>query len=179
MRKIILFIILILIIGCVGCGHYGLTKFYVNDETSTESYVQQVTFREKGGVVFPMSNVLVLLGADYVGNDLRLNGQYFIFDYEHHMVFLEDEIGRSEYLQLDYPNRYKQWNSTNSLLPSENCLDNDEKYIRWGTKTVIIDDQTLINILRDIGIELQIHVDDKNNVVYLEVSRLVSRGRFS
>ena len=164
MRKAILFILSIMMIGC---GPGGLTQFYVNGETSADSYVQSVSFREKG-VSFPMSNVLVLLGADYVENDLRLNDQYFIFDYEHHMVFLEDENDRLEYHQLDYPNRYKRWNHTNSLLPSEDCLDSDEKYIRWGTKTVIIDDQTLISILRSIGIELKVEADDKNAIVSLE-----------
>ena len=159
MKKRVLIIILSILFLCMGCGTLGMTAFIVNGETS---YVQLVEFR-KNYVALPLGNALLLLGAEYVGNDIRLNDKYFIFDYKKHMLFMEDE---RTYLQNDDSSQSDLRSREKSLLPSENITDDDDRYLFWGDAVVCADHKTLINILHAAGIELQVDVDFEHEVVY-------------
>jgi len=166
MKKTVSFILLImyLIACCISCGTYGMTQFYINGETSPSSYIQMVRFYDDH-ITLPLENVLKLLGAKYTdsSNDFCLNETYFIIDYKNRCMFLEDAEGYLEYLQKDQSAQSVRWNTATSILPSENSKDGDVPYVLWGTAVVTVDQNTLIGILHEAGIELEINVAYKGD----------------
>jgi hypothetical protein len=164
MRKTVLFILSVfLLIGCLGCGTYGTKRFYVNGESYL---VPNVRFLEHY-VTLPLEDVLQLIGAESSDNSVwRLNNHYFIIDYKKHLLLMEDDTGYVEYLQRDKTKYYERWSSRNSILPLENEY-NDDYYVGWGTAVIVVDHKTLIDIVHNAGIILQVDMDYENEVVYL------------
>ena len=81
-----------------------------------------------------------------------------------------DEDGYSEYLHKDQLDDINKWNNENTLFSSEN-IDNDNTYVLWEIINtdgkLRLDHKTLIDILENVGIDLQVNIDYQNKKVYL------------
>lgn len=181
MKKVFILVLAVLMmIAFIGYTSRGLCtgvykdkKLYINGEPT---YIQLIRFHDTY-VTMPLHAVLRELGAEWAGGNawdhhLRLNSTYFIFDFDRHMVFMEDEDGYSEYMQQEPPQRLKRWNRETSVL-SESCTDSDDYYVSWfskGSIEVLIDHKTMINLLAAAGIDLQISIDYEQEVVYMKTS---------
>ncbi len=165
-RFAIIFIIVFLL--CVGCGVYSddQIKLYLNGE---RTYVFDVEFRE-GYVVLYLDAILNILGMERTRNGYKFNNKTFIVDADAHRLYWLDEDGYSEYLHKDQLDDINKWNNENTLFSSEN-IDNDNTYVLWEIINtdgkLRLDHKTLIDILENVGIDLQVNIDYQNKKVYL------------
>lgn len=151
----------------VACATGGRSDMLSVNGKDTFVYYGQVSFRENYAVL-PLQRVLEGLGAertDYKDSKnstevLHIGDQYFVFDHIHEKLYLVDRDvydagGTLNNLMLD---EY-------SVLPAP--VENGDCFISWENG-ILLDQNTLIELLKQAGITVAVTVDSENSTVSVD-----------
>ncbi len=173
MKKVILVCLLLLLLGS-GCnrktGNYTCTKLYVDGK---ETYIVDV-YIDNDFVCLPFYKVMQALGAKGVESSLDRYGREcfefrekrYIIDWGAQTLMLErDMILREE----EEKQVSAGTNNRHSLMPEMSLEDRPNSRIKWEAREVYMGNNSLVELLAEMGCDILIEWDLQNEIVYISL----------